>query len=46
MLCDARQRESGKEVLIALVEHAMRMRLGTTSSPGSVEPPAERTGTR
>jgi signal recognition particle receptor subunit beta len=29
VLCDARRRESGKEVLITLVEHAMRMRLGT-----------------
>ena len=26
MLCDARQRESGKEVLITLVEHAMKTR--------------------
>ncbi|GAA4236747.1 hypothetical protein FHR32_008464 [Streptosporangium album] len=31
VLCDARSRESGKQVLIALVEHAMRMRLGTAS---------------
>ncbi|MEV4378964.1 ATP/GTP-binding protein [Streptosporangium sp. NPDC049644] len=46
VLCDARQRESGKEVLIALVEHAMRMRLGTPASSGSAEPSAERTGTR
>ncbi|MER7133050.1 ATP/GTP-binding protein [Streptosporangium saharense] len=30
VMCDARQRESGKEVLIALVEHAMRTRLGAT----------------
>jgi uncharacterized protein len=29
VLCDARRRESGKEVLITLVEHAMRVRLGT-----------------
>ncbi|MFD0885900.1 ATP/GTP-binding protein [Streptosporangium algeriense] len=28
VMCDARRRESGKEVLIALVEHAMRTRLG------------------
>ncbi|MBB2915111.1 hypothetical protein FHS43_006431 [Streptosporangium becharense] len=34
ILCDARKRESGKEVLITLVEHAMRMRLGA-------EPPRE-----
>jgi len=28
MLCDARQRQSGKEVLIAVLEHAMRTRHG------------------
>ncbi|MFC7639790.1 ATP/GTP-binding protein [Streptosporangium lutulentum] len=38
VLCDARQRESGKEVLITLVEHAMRMRLGTAPPPGDGGP--------
>ncbi|GAA2878286.1 ATP/GTP-binding protein [Streptosporangium fragile] len=33
VLCDARKRESGKEVLITLVEHAMRMRLGAGPEP-------------
>ncbi|GGQ10059.1 GTP-binding protein [Streptosporangium pseudovulgare] len=32
VMCDARRRESGKEVLITLVEHAMRMRLGPAPS--------------
>ncbi|GAA3022130.1 GTP-binding protein [Streptosporangium longisporum] len=33
VLCDARKRECGKEVLIALVEHAMHRRLGTSPPP-------------
>ncbi|MEV7006974.1 ATP/GTP-binding protein [Streptosporangium sp. NPDC051022] len=38
VLCDARQRESGKKVLIALVEHAMRMRLGAKAPAGDGSP--------
>ncbi|GIH73843.1 GTP-binding protein [Planobispora longispora] len=34
VLCDARRRESGKDVLIALVEHAMKVRLGHSLSAG------------
>jgi len=34
MLCDARQRESCKQVLIALVEHVMRL---STSRREAVE---------
>ncbi|GAA3446046.1 hypothetical protein GCM10018955_54840 [Planomonospora venezuelensis] len=39
MLGDARRRESGKEILITLVEHAMRTRLGGSPSaaPGRLE---------
>ncbi len=35
VLCDARQRESAKEVLIALVQHAMRRRVTAAQSIGS-----------
>ncbi|GIH93611.1 ATP/GTP-binding protein [Planobispora siamensis] len=38
MLCDARRRASGKDVLITLVEHAMKVRLGKSpSGPGQLE---------
>jgi hypothetical protein len=33
IMCDARRRESAKEVLIALVEHAMRSALGQYGEP-------------
>ncbi|GAA3139108.1 ATP/GTP-binding protein [Planomonospora alba] len=40
VLGDARRRQSGKEVLITLVEHAMKVRLGRgqAAAPGRLEP--------
>ena len=34
MLCDARSRESGKEVLIALMEYVIRLRRGEPAGAG------------
>jgi uncharacterized protein len=36
VLCDARQRESGKETLITLVKHAKRARTGAVDTPTGV----------
>ena len=36
MLCDARRRDSAKETLIALVEHAMRAAWGHQDEPAPV----------
>ncbi len=38
VLCDARKRESSKKVLITLVEHAMRTRLGAAAATGDTAP--------
>ena len=35
VLCDARDKESCKDVLITLVQHAMRRRVGTAHPVGS-----------
>ncbi|MGC5010606.1 GTP-binding protein [Streptosporangium sp. DT93] len=47
VMCDARRRASGMEVLITLVEHAMRTRLGVKAQPlPDTSSPAESTGSR